>query len=121
HDWIFDRLSRTGPKTQAGLAKALSVEHPQVTQLKQFKRDLKVREVPAVAKYLEAAPPPWPRSAKAKSKPDVLSLLRQIDIPDESLEVIWAFIPGYLSAGQPPQDPPHGQSEPASRRREEVP
>lgn len=122
HDWIFSRLSRSGPKTQSGLAAALNVAHPQISMLKQGERDLKVREVPLIASYLQVPPPPWPSSIKARDRSEVIAVLRQIDIPDAALEPVWAFISGYLKGvEQPQQDLRNDQSEPATPRRVKAP
>lgn len=55
-NWIRDGLAKPG-KTQTGLAAALGRKPSAVTALLQGERDLKVREVPIVAKYLEVEPP----------------------------------------------------------------
>lgn len=60
-EWIKEGLSQPG-KTQSGLAKHLGIAHPQITQLLQGKRSLKVSEPPRIAEYLEM-PDPFTLSA----------------------------------------------------------
>lgn len=55
-EWIKTGLSQPG-KTQSGLAKHLGIAHPQITQLLQGKRSLKVSEPPKIAEYLELPDP----------------------------------------------------------------
>lgn len=50
--WIKIRLKELN-KTQKGLASALGLPHPRITELISEKRELATREVPAFAKYLE--------------------------------------------------------------------
>jgi len=56
-DWIREGLKKPG-KTQSGLARALGIAHPQITQLMKGDRRLKVDEVPKIAEYLEEPEPP---------------------------------------------------------------
>ena len=80
HDWIFSRLRKSGPKTQSGLAAALGIAHPQINQLKKGERDLKVREVPIIAAYLEAEPPSWGgQPLPIRDDEEILAFLRRID------------------------------------------
>lgn len=50
-EWIKTGLKQKG-KTQSGLAAHLHIAHPQITQLLQGNRGLKVNEVPRIADYL---------------------------------------------------------------------
>lgn len=51
-DWIKNRLSDL-KKTQVGLAKALGLEHPRISEMIKGKRELKLAELPKFAQYME--------------------------------------------------------------------
>lgn len=57
--WIKRGLAAGKPygKTQNGVADALGIAHPQITQLLKGVRQLKVPEIPKIAAYLELPPP----------------------------------------------------------------
>ncbi|MCM5558509.1 LexA family transcriptional regulator [Pleomorphomonas sp. JP5] len=55
-EWIREGLKRPG-KTQIGIANALGIAHPQITQMLKGKRRIKVDEIPKIAAYLEIAAP----------------------------------------------------------------
>ena len=58
-EWIRKGLKKKG-KSQVGLARAMNVAHPQITRLLAKNRELKVREIPIIADYLEELPPKVP-------------------------------------------------------------
>lgn len=121
HEWIFSRVRKTGPKTQAGLASALGVAHPQISALKRGDRDLKVREVPTIANYLEAQPPAWEGiDFKIRDKSEIRSFLERIDgLNSDNIELLMATISSWMAKderqGQSPFD---GQSSSAIPRHE---
>lgn len=51
-DWIKERLSDL-KKTQVGLAKALGLEHPRISEMIKGKRALKLTEAPHFAEYMK--------------------------------------------------------------------
>lgn len=55
-NWIIQWLEKPG-KTRAGLAKALHRHPAVVTNILSGKRDIKAREMPIIARYLEVDPP----------------------------------------------------------------
>lgn len=55
-DWIREGLKRPG-KTQVGIANALGIAHPQITQMLKGKRRIKVDEISKIAAYLELPTP----------------------------------------------------------------
>lgn len=56
-EWIRASFDKKRGLTQAGLATHLGIAHPQITQLLNGKRSLKIREVPKIAEYFGAEPP----------------------------------------------------------------
>lgn len=78
-EWVANNLDKKAGKTQKGLAETLGVAHPQITQLLKGNRDIKVREVPIIAKYLGVAPPSWPVEITPNVDPEaeIFRLLRQ--------------------------------------------
>lgn len=56
-EWIGASFDKKRGITQAGLAKHLNIAHPQITQLLNGKRSLKIREVPKIAEYFGKEPP----------------------------------------------------------------
>lgn len=60
---------------------------------------------------------------KVSGDMNVRKHLAMIDgLPEAAIDTLMVFISGYLRGGEQSQpDQPHGQSEPASRRREEEP
>ena len=54
--WIRAGLDKSG-KTQTGLAAALGIDRAQITRLLKGSREIKVRELPLIAAYLESPPP----------------------------------------------------------------
>ena len=55
-EWIRTGLNQPG-KTQTGLASHLGIAHPQISNLMNGKRNLKVDEIPKIASYLGIDPP----------------------------------------------------------------
>ena len=81
------------------------------------KRIAPILEVTAEHLLLLGAPsPPRPPAAKARKRSDVIAVLKQIDIKEDGIEPLLSLISVYLKPAEPPpQDQPHGQSEPSSR------
>lgn len=67
-DWIREGLKRPG-KTQVGIANALGIAHPQITQMLKGKRRIKVDEISKIATYLELPAPPMTESAELERVP----------------------------------------------------
>lgn len=127
-DWISTNLDKKAGKTQSGLAEALGVAHPQVTQLVKGKRDLKVREVPVVAKYLNVAPPAWPGEMQTGDRivgdDAILATLRRIEgLTEYDIDVAFTVIKHAITSRNASREPsrPDDQSEQSSPRREPVP
>ncbi|MDR6431995.1 helix-turn-helix domain-containing protein [Brucella pseudogrignonensis] len=80
-EWVASNLDKKAGKTQKGLAEALGVAHPQITHLVKGTRDIKVREVPIIAKYLGVAPPSWPVDITPNVDPEaeIFRLLQQAE------------------------------------------
>lgn len=55
-EWIREGLKQPG-KTQVGIANALGIAHPQITQMLKGKRRIKVDEIPKIAAYLDIPAP----------------------------------------------------------------
>ena len=58
-EWIRKGLAKKG-KTQTGLARAMNIAHSQISRLLSGDRQLKAREIPVIAAYLEELPPSGP-------------------------------------------------------------
>lgn len=56
-EWIRSSLNKKAGLTQSGLASHLGIAHPQITQLLNGKRSLKIRELPKIAEYFGEEPP----------------------------------------------------------------
>jgi transcriptional regulator with XRE-family HTH domain len=70
-DWIRRALAQPG-KTQTGLAAALGRSPTVVTRILQGNRLLKLREIKAIAEYLEVDPPPLAPEVFARTTHEVL-------------------------------------------------
>lgn len=89
-EWIKQGLKKKG-KTQSGLAEAMGRYPSAITNLLKGKRELKQREVPVIARYLEVTPPPE-LLLDAEPEPP-LDIEDDID-PDRYVPVV-----GYVGAG----------------------
>jgi transcriptional regulator with XRE-family HTH domain len=56
-NWLAAGLDRKRGKTQAGLAVALGVAQPRISEILHGKRRLQVAEIAKIAKYIERSPP----------------------------------------------------------------
>ncbi|MCO4316314.1 XRE family transcriptional regulator [Phyllobacterium sp. 21LDTY02-6] len=98
-EWIKQGLAQPG-KTQSGLAKHLGIAHPQITQLLQGKRSLKVSEPPKIAEYLEL-PDPFSEIRPATSRLVPIPVIgkteagsfREVDDMDQSEPVFLSLPP----------------------------
>lgn len=123
-DWIRTGLRQPG-KTQIGLAQHLGIAHPQITQLLNGKRQLKVDEVPKIAEYLERDPPAFPGVAGAGNSPgptaeaQLRSALLAFGVDREDLSRAVSAVRVFVDYPdeQSSQSLPDGQSSPANPRR----
>ena len=60
--WLAAGLDKKRGKTQEGLAKALGISQPRVSEILNRKRQIKLTELPKIAEYLGQSPPiDWSR------------------------------------------------------------
>lgn len=55
--WVAAGLDKRRGKTQDGLAKALGVSQPRISEILNRKRRIQVDEIPKIAEYIEQPPP----------------------------------------------------------------
>lgn len=124
-DWIFTSLDKKSGKTQSGLAEKLGVAHPQMSMLKAGKRDLKVREIPVIAEYLEKSPPSWDSEffEPAHSGENLKVALTAYGVHEDDLTRIVKIIDGFVDDvdDDERERSSRDQSEPASRPHDVAP
>jgi transcriptional regulator with XRE-family HTH domain len=104
-DWIRAGLKQPG-KTQSGLAKHLNIAHPQITQLLNGRRLLKIDEIPKIAAYLELDPPSLAIEGRVERAPiqgaaNILSTLERIEgLEPENVAAIMSVIAGFIEANR---------------------
>lgn len=91
--WLARGLDRKKGKTQSGLADALGVSQPRISEMLRRKRRIHLAEIPKIAEYVEEAPPlNWlnlpqePPEPSSKSRNEIRFGLHE----DPSL--VWVFI-----------------------------
>lgn len=124
-DWIRAGLKQPG-KTQLGLARHLNIAHPQITQLLNGRRLLKIDEIPKIATYLELDAPGFSMEGQTRREPirgavEILDTLERIEgLKPENVTVLMAVVTGFLEANKARQQPssPDDQSATAIPHRE---
>lgn len=104
-DWIRTGLKQPG-KTQSGLARHLNIAHPQITQLLNGRRLLKIDEIPKIAAYLELDAPGF--CVEGKTRPEfirgaaeILNMLERIEgLKPENVNALMSVITGFLEANR---------------------
>lgn len=123
--WIRAGLKQPG-KTQSGLAKHLNLAHPQITQLLNGRRHLKIDEIPRIAAYLELDPPGLTTGADKTGKPirgaaEILTFLERIEgLKPENVNALMSVVTGFLEANKARQQQSSldDQSEPSTPHHE---
>lgn len=118
-DWIANNLDKKAGRTQSGLAEHMHVAHPQVTQLLKGKRDLKVREVPIIAEYLNAPPPNWPNGSSDVIRGDqaIIEMLQRIEGLDQrGVEVVFSVIDTVIQRHPSKSEPSSSDDQPESAK-----
>lgn len=122
-DWIRTGLSQAG-KTQSGLARHLNIAHPQITQLLNGRRLLKVDEIPKIAAYLELAPPSFSAEFSYSSDPEaqLRSALLAYGVHEDDMRGVFKAIAGFLYDDEDDDEPlepdlRRHRSAPGTRRR----
>lgn len=103
-DWIRAGLKQPG-KTQLGLARHLNIAHPQITQLLNGRRLLKLDEIPKIAAYLELDAPRLSiggtEREPIRGATEILSTLERIEgLKPENVSALMSVIIGFLEANR---------------------
>ncbi|WP_165900040.1 helix-turn-helix domain-containing protein [Borborobacter arsenicus] len=115
-DWIRAGLKQPG-KTQFELAKHLNIAHPQITQLLNGRRHLKIDEIPKIAAYLELDPPGFAADEREpiRGAANILSTLERIEgLKPENVAALMSVITGFLEANRARQQQPSPDDQPAT-------
>jgi transcriptional regulator with XRE-family HTH domain len=91
--WLAAGLDKKRGKTQTGLADALGVSQPRISEMLNRKRRFQIDEIAKIAEYIEQPPPPeWLHSDNGKVDP---SLGKKTEIRfglHENPSLVWVFI-----------------------------
>lgn len=113
-EWIRSGLKQPG-KTQSGLARHLNIAHPQITQLLNGRRQLRLDEIPKIADYLGIdAPGISAGHEPIRGATEILNTLERIEgLKPENVAALMSVITGFLEANRARQQQPSPGDQPA--------